>query len=133
MFDVDGRFYLVDLPGYGFAKASMAERRRLLRLVRSYLSSRANLTGVVWLLDVRRAPSVDDLDLARQLIDRGIPVLVAITKADKLARTHRRTRTLAILKALAVPEDQCVVTSARAKEGIAELGASIDALVARAG
>lgn len=133
VFDVDGRFYLVDLPGYGYAKASHAERRRLLRLVHGYLSSRASIAGVIWLLDVRRDPSPDDLDVARRLIDQGIPVLVAITKADKLGKGHRMERTRAILNALEIPQDQCVVTSARTRDGIEELRTSIRALVARDG
>jgi GTP-binding protein len=133
VFDVDGRFYLVDLPGYGYAKASFAERRRLLRLVRSYLSSRPSISGVIWLLDIRRDPSPDDLDVARQLVDQEVSVLVAITKADKLSKGHRVERTRAILNALEIPEDQCVVTSARTRDGIEELRASIHALVARGG
>lgn len=133
VFDVEGRFYLVDLPGYGYAKVSFAERRRLLRLIRSYLSGRVRLVGVVWLLDIRRDPSPDDLDLARQLVDRSQPVLVAITKADKLGRGRRTPRTRAILTALEIPEDQCVVTSVRTKEGIVDLRTSIDALVAGSG
>ncbi len=133
VFDVEGRFYLVDLPGYGYAKASFAERKRLRRLIRSYLSDRASLAGVVWLLDIRRDPSPDDLALAQQLVDQRQSVLLAITKADKLGKGQRMARTRAILTALEIPEDQCVVTSARTKEGIMDLRASIDALVAGSG
>ncbi len=132
MYEVEGRFYLVDLPGYGYAKASFAERRRLLHLLRGYLQSRDSMVGAVWLLDVRRDLSPDDRDIGTQLAERGVPVLLAITKADKLGRGQRLERSRRILQAVGLPEDQCIVTSAKTREGIQELRASIDALVARA-
>ncbi len=133
VYDVDGRFYLVDLPGYGYARASHSERDRLKMVVRSYLSTRDSLAGVVWLLDVRRDPSPEDLDIAKLLAKQGRPVLAAITKADKLGRGGRTERVKAILEGAAIPEDQCVVTSAKTQEGIEELWEAIGRLVGRYG
>ncbi len=67
--------------------------------------------------------------MADLLAGRGVPVLVAVTKADKIGRSHRRNRTRAILSAVDVSEDQCVVTSARTREGVDELRAAVGALI----
>ncbi len=124
-----GTFYLVDLPGYGYARVGREERRGLGQLIRGYVTGRRALAGAVWLLDVRRDPSADDLEIAELLDRRALPVLVAITKADKLGRGRRKHRAGAILAAVGLPEDQCVVTSVRTGEGIDDLRDSIVAFV----
>jgi GTP-binding protein len=131
VFAVDQRFYLVDLPGYGYAQAPMGVRRRLMNLLTGYISRREPLAGVVWLLDVRRDPSPDDLAMGRLLEERGLPILVAITKSDKFGRVRRLERANEILNAVGIPADQCVVTSARTRDGIPDLREAIDAFVAR--
>jgi len=130
VYNIGGRFYLVDLPGYGYARASKSERRGFQSLVQAYLSGRQELAGAVWLLDVRRDPSAEDRAAADLLSERGVPVLAAITKADKLGRDRRRERARAIMNAVELGEDQCIVTSSRTRDGIQELGDAIDALLA---
>ncbi|MBE0592288.1 MAG: ribosome biogenesis GTP-binding protein YsxC [Gemmatimonadales bacterium] len=125
VFDVDGGFYLVDLPGYGFAQAGREVRRGLAVLVREYLERRKTLAGAVWLLDVRREPSPDDLAVAELLHARQVPLLVAVTKADKFGRGRRLERARAILEAVGVPEDQCIVTSVLTRDGIEDLRESV--------
>ncbi len=122
-------FYLVDLPGYGFARAGKAARATYRTLVTRYLRERQALAGVAWLLDARHDPSDRDLDMQELLVESGRPVLAVLTKADKLGRSAQRERARAIAQALALPEDQVQLTSARSGEGIADLGASILALV----
>jgi GTP-binding protein len=129
VYNIEDRFYLVDLPGYGYAKASRTERRSFQSLVQEYLSTRQELAGAVWLLDVRRDPSAADRAAAELLSERGLPVLAAITKADKLGRSRRAEQARAISAALELEEDQCIVTSARTRDGIQELGDAIDALL----
>ena len=84
-------FYLVDLPGYGFARAGKAARAGYRRLVTRYLGERTSLAGVVWLLDIRHDPSKDDLEIQRLLVESGRPVLAALTKGDKLGRAAAQT------------------------------------------
>jgi GTP-binding protein len=121
--------YLVDLPGYGYARVGKVERRGLQRLIREYLERREQLAGAIWLLDVRRDPSADDLEVAELLHRRELPVLVAVTKADKLGRMRRLERARSILAAVEIPSDQCVVTSARTGAGIDDLRDSIAAFI----
>ncbi len=114
----------------GFARVGREVRRGLATLVREYLQQRATLAGVVWLLDVRREPSSDDLAVAELLAQRQLPLLVAVTKGDKLGRGRRLERARAILQAVGVPEDQCVVTSVLTRDGIEELRESVLAFAA---
>ena len=130
VFSVDGRFYYVDLPGYGYARLSQVERRSLSRLVGEYVAARD--AAALWLLDLRREPSADDLAMGDLLAQHSVPLLVALTKADKVPRGGRPGRVEAILSALGtdLTSDQCVLTSARTGEGIALLRQAIDRLVA---
>lgn len=129
VYDVEATFYLIDLPGYGFARASKVERAGFSKLINAYLSKRQDLIGVVWLLDIRRDPSRDDLAIGDVVAARGTPALVAITKADKVSRSHRNRRKSAIAESIGVPESQCLLTSAKTNEGIGDLVESIESLV----
>ena len=129
VYEIDSRFYLVDLPGYGYAKVSKADRAAFSKLIKTYLSKRHDLIGVVWLLDVRRDPSREDLEIAEMFADRGTLTLMAITKADKVSRIHRDRRVKAIADGLDVPVPQCLLTSAKSNYGIGDLVESIEALV----
>lgn len=130
VYNVAGRYYLVDLPGYGYARVPRGERAGFGRLLRSYVDRRATLAGVVWLMDARRDPSPDDLALGERLAARRIPVLVAVTKSDKLGHRERATRLRAIFERLTLPEEQCLLTSATTHEGIDELREAVSALAA---
>ena len=122
-------FYLVDLPGYGFARAGKSARAGYRRLVERYLVERRTLAGVVWLLDARHEPSRDDHAMQELLVRSGRPVLVALTKADKLTRSARAERVRAVAVALGLQEDQIQLTSSARGLGIADLAASIVAAV----
>jgi len=122
-------FYLVDLPGYGFARAGKTARAGYRRLVERYLLERPTLAGVVWLLDVRHEPSKGDREFQALLVESGRPVLVALTKGDKLTRSAQAAKTRDFGTALGLREDQIQLTSSTSKLGIAELAASIVAAV----
>ena len=85
-FRIDNRFYVVDLPGYGYAKVSKSMRAEWGQLIEEYLTSAKQLIGLILLLDCRREPTEQDGDLIRWLSERQLPVMVAITKADKLSK-----------------------------------------------
>jgi GTP-binding protein len=125
-------FYLIDLPGYGFARAGKAARAGYRRLITRYLGERPTLAGVIWLLDIRRDPSKDDFEIGDLLIESGRPVLAVLTKSDKLTRTAGAARAREIAPALGLEQDQVQLTSSRSGAGIAELGQSILAASQRA-
>jgi GTP-binding protein len=121
----------VDLPGYGFSRASKADRAGYRKLVTGYLRGRETLAGIVWLLDIRHPPSREDRELQELLVESGRPVLVALTKADKLTRSALRQRERELADALELGSDQIQVTSSRSVWGIAELASSIVAAAKR--
>lgn len=122
-------FYLVDLPGYGFAQASKGDRQRYRRLVSRYLRERTTLHGVVWLLDIRHPPSREDHAMHRLLLESGRSVLVVLTKADKLGQQARQQRLKELAEDLQVPDDQIQLVSIVSGQGIADLGESLVAAV----
>jgi GTP-binding protein len=83
---INDRLYFVDLPGYGFAKVAGPVRRVWVNLIDEYLAGSNELRLVVWLLDVRRQPSREDQEMSRLLQETCIPVIVAVTKCDKVSR-----------------------------------------------
>jgi GTP-binding protein len=125
--DDTGAYYLIDLPGYGYARTSKTERARFATLIQDFLTLRTSITGLVWLLDIRHDPSAEDRAMAELLGERALPALVVLTKADKLGTEARRTRATAIARALRIAEDQVEVTSSKSGDGIASLQASIAA------
>ncbi len=85
-FLVGNKFYFVDLPGYGYAKASKKEKADWSALVESYFQARENLRGLILLLDCRHEPTGDDLLMIDWLETNAINYIIAMTKADKLSR-----------------------------------------------
>ncbi len=112
---------LVDLPGYGYAKVSKAERRRWRDLVESYLGRRDPLRAVIVLQDVRRELAEAERELFAWLAERGLPIVLVLTKTDKLAPMQRSLRVRALAEAAGLPEGRVLATSATT-------GAGVDAL-----
>jgi GTP-binding protein len=127
-FEVNGQFVLADLPGYGYARISKERRAEWRPLIESYLRRSVNLRGVVQLLDVRRDPSGDDLQLLEFLAELGTPTIVAITKVDKLSRGAITKRIGDITAALGLDDDQVIPFSAVTGMGRDELATAIVAL-----
>ena len=120
---------LVDLPGYGYARVSRAERRQWRVLVEGYLDGRSVLRGAVLLQDIRRDPSQDETDLLAWLAEHEIPTVVALTKVDKLKPMRRAERVRRLSEAFDLPGDRVLATSAQTGTGIDALWRAIDALV----
>ena len=85
-FNIDGAFYLVDLPGYGYAKVSKAERDRWGRLMERYFADRALMSLGVMIVDARHKPTADDCTMAQWYKDAQCPFLVVANKLDKLKK-----------------------------------------------
>ena len=117
--------YLVDLPGYGFARASKPVRAGYRRLVDGYLRCRERLAGVVWLLDIRHQPSREDRELQDLLVESGRNVLAVFTKVDKLGREAQRRRARELAAAIGLDQDDTLLVSSTTGQGLDELGESI--------
>jgi len=99
----DVRF--VDLPGYGYARVARGEKRRWDELIGGYFSQERDVALVVLLLDMRHAPSKDDLTMVNFLIDAEMPFVAALTKSDKLSRTKQEQRLAAFRTELPCGEE----------------------------
>jgi GTP-binding protein len=122
---------LVDLPGYGWARVAYRERKQWQRLIEEYLLGRRPLRGVLLLVDSRRDPGDDERDFLPWLARAGVPVLLVVTKMDKLRAAEREKRLRAITSELGIPREAMLLTSAESGAGIEELWAAIDALIVR--
>lgn len=125
-----GRYYLVDLPGYGYARTSQETRAAWARLIRGYLTAGDRPLAVFHLLDVRRDPSPDDLAVAGWLREAGNPFAIAVTKIDKIGKPLLPKRYREILQSLDVPpQTPFFPTSARLGIGRREMRAWVEALL----
>ena len=104
-FLVEEKFYLVDLPGYGFAKVSKQQRASWLGLFRRYLLSGDRPMAVFHLLDIRHQPTREDLEVSGWVRESGHPFALAVTKIDKIGTNSRSRRFQEIIQALGVPSD----------------------------
>jgi GTP-binding protein len=86
-FLADNKFHLVDLPGYGFAKVPPEVKKSWGKLVEGYLTENPDLRGLVFLIDCRRDLQPDDVTLLEWVVNRELPFLIVMTKADKLSRS----------------------------------------------
>lgn len=126
---INDRFFLVDLPGYGFARAPEAVRDAWRRLIEDYLSHNDRLDGLVLLIDCRRGIQEADRQLIDYLSADEIPVLVVLTKMDKLNRSGQSKAVADLRNELKIPADQVLATSAQTGEGVDVLAESLLALV----
>ena len=121
----------MDLPGYGYAKVSNADRERWDDLINSYFEAPRHHTLLVQLIDCRHAPSADDLQMLKYLHYHEIPFIVALTKADKLKKSQL-AKTQAEFETLCLPYGcrKVVLTSGENGYGIPELQAVLNEAVA---
>ncbi len=126
---INNAFYLVDLPGYGYASVPLKERSAWKRMVERYFESRPAIKGVVVVLDCRRDPGPVETSLYLWLADLGKPVVTVTTKCDKLSRNRLSSRLALIRNSL--PFDEPVVFSAANGQGKSSVGAKIAAMVTR--
>ena len=123
-FRINDSWYLVDLPGYGYARTSKVQRAGFSRLVTSYILSRRNLATVFVLVDARHAPLKSDLDFITWLGENGIPIVICLTKADKLTRGALAQNLAAYRAALATLWEELppmIVTSSASSVGMDEI------------
>ncbi|MBO5797859.1 MAG: YihA family ribosome biogenesis GTP-binding protein [Clostridia bacterium] len=122
---------LVDLPGYGYAKVSNAERARWNDLIQGYFDADRDLRIVLQLVDMRHPPSKEDRQMIEYFVEAGIPFAVVLTKADKLNKTERAAREAAMAEEFADYEGILMVPfSAVTGEGAATLRDVLDNVTA---
>lgn len=128
-FRVNSHFVLADLPGYGYARISKEKKADWKPLIEGYLRRTPALAGVVQLLDIRRDPNDDDLQMLDYLAELELPTVVVLTKIDKLSRLQMEARAEEIMESLSLSREQTIPFSATTGDGRDELAEAIAALV----
>ncbi|MBQ3884684.1 MAG: YihA family ribosome biogenesis GTP-binding protein [Ruminococcus sp.] len=119
--------YFVDLPGYGYAKVAKSEKERWAGLIEGYLSSDRDIRLVFMLVDMRHAPTKDDLHMINYLIDTEMPFVLVLTKADKLNKTERAKRMEAFNTEIPYFDEMHVIPfSSQTFEGVEELRSIVE-------
>lgn len=127
---VNESWYLVDLPGYGFAKVSKTEKLKWNKMIENYLSERKQLRGVIQLVDIRHVPTENDILMKEWLMHYQIPLLLIATKADKISRGARQKHLNQIRKAMGLNSgDLLLPFSAETGEGVEEVLAAIEEIL----
>lgn len=116
---VNDRFYLVDLPGYGYAKTARTQRERWARLIGRYVTERPTLRTIFHLIDSRHTPTALDTEVMRLMHHATAPYVVLLTKADKLSGNTRNKSKAEVERVLAAQglEAAVILTSAKDKRG----------------
>ncbi len=122
-------FFVVDLPGFGYAQAPGPVREQWRALVEWYLSSSGSLRGVVHLVDGRHPPSPLDLEMMDYLGELGLPALVVLTKMDRVSQSKRRKAVEEAAAALGLDLEQVVPFSSRTGEGRDVLLEAVESLL----
>jgi GTP-binding protein len=127
-YNINDRFYLVDLPGYGYAKVSKTEKAAWAKMIETYLNTREQLKMIVMLVDIRHAPSSDDRLMYDWLTSRDQPSLIVATKLDKVPVTKVPERLREIRAVLGMAETETLLPfSAVTKKGRNEVWAALEA------
>ena len=108
-FLIDGRLYLIDLPGYGFAKVSQAERERWGKLMEHYFQSAGLIHLGVQIVDARHKPTADDVTMHDYFVQTGCPVVIVANKLDKLKAREIEPNLAQIRETLSLRDDELVI------------------------
>jgi GTP-binding protein len=120
-FAINEALYFVDLPGYGFARAPRSVRETWQPMVHGYLKGRESLRAVVWLLDVRREPSPEDLEFLDWLEESAIPTIPVITKVDKVSKNELARNLARIARATGLSKELLTPFSVQTRQGHKEV------------
>ena len=111
-FIINREWYLVDLPGYGYAAVSKSERAAWGRLIEYYFAHRENLALCMLLLDIRRVPNDDDMKMIAAMQSRNVPLIAVLTKSDKLSNNEKAKQIKIISEKTGISKENLIVFSA---------------------
>ena len=128
-FMINKTISFVDLPGFGYAKVPDSIKKTWGPMIETYLSTRKTLKGVVLIMDIRRIPGMQELNLIEWLHYFNIPSTLILTKSDKLSKIKQQNQHLAIAKALSVNKEELILFSAKSRMGKDHVWDAIERLI----
>lgn len=121
-YDINGKLRFVDLPGYGYSKASKQQSKIYGSLAEKYFKQRKNIKLVVQILDIRHDPTDDDIQMIDFLNDSGLPYIISVGKCDKLSKSQCMLSAGKIANMLNIqPDTPFIITSSTKRKGIEEI------------
>lgn len=108
-FDIDGKAYFVDLPGYGYAKVAKGERDRWGALMETFFATEGVITLGIQIVDARHKPTADDVTMAQWFMESGCPMVVVANKSDKLKKSEYEPNVARIRETLELPDETPVI------------------------
>lgn len=116
-FMFNDNFVLVDLPGYGYAKASKSEQGLWENMITSYFAETKFLSGILLLVDIRHTPTEKDQQMLKYLYTYNIPVVIVATKHDKIKKSEQAKKIMDICQTLKIAKENLIVTSSETRYG----------------
>ena len=130
-FNINDEWYIVDLPGYGFAKRSKKIQEDIEKMISSYILKREQCANVFLLIDIRHDPGENDITMYEWVVANGFKPVIICTKADKISRSQVQHQTAVIRKVLKAPSDTKIIPfSAETKQGRDDIWAYMEEMMA---
>ena len=128
-FNINNAFSFVDLPGFGYARVPESIKRTWGPMIETYLSTRKTLKGVVLIMDIRRTPGTQELVFIEWLRYYTIPIILILTKTDKLSKSKQMSQHITITKILGIDRNDLILFSAKSRMGKDATWAAIKKLI----
>ena len=116
-FNINDEFSFVDIPGYGYAKVPASVKKNWGPMIETYITTRKTLKGVVLIMDIRRIPKQEEMNMLDWLNHYDIPSVPVLTKSDKLSKTRQQKQLKEISNTLSADKDNFILFSAKSRQG----------------
>ena len=128
-YNVNKELYLVDLPGYGYAKVSQTTKEKWGKMIERYLKKSPTLKAVFLLIDIRHEPGQNDIDMYNWICETGFTPVIIATKLDKITRSQVQKQTALIRRTLGAKDSVIIPFSSLNKQGVEEIWAEIEKIL----
>ena len=128
-FNINQKFSFVDIPGYGYAKVPASVKKKWGPMIETYITTRKTLKGVVLIMDLRRTPGPEEMNMLDWLNHHGIPSVPVLTKSDKLSKTRQQKQLKEISNTLSADKDNFILFSAKSRQGKDEVWDAVNKLI----
>ena len=128
-FNINEKFSFVDIPGYGYAKVPAAVKKKWGPMIETYITTRKTLKGVVLIMDLRRTPGPEEMNMLDWLNHYDIPSVPVLTKSDKLSKTRQQKQLKEISNTLSADKDNLILFSAKSRQGKDEVWDAVKKLI----
>ncbi|MDY6792824.1 MAG: ribosome biogenesis GTP-binding protein YihA/YsxC [Thermodesulfobacteriota bacterium] len=128
-FNINDKLSFVDIPGYGYAKVPVSVKKKWGPMIETYLTTRKTLKGIVLILDIRRIPGQQEMNMLDWLNHYTIPFVLVLTKSDKLSKIRQKKQLTQIANTLSTDRDHFVLFSAKSRQGKDEVWEAVNQLI----